>query len=89
MQEQPSWAVSPEAAGNREIATLNSKIRALESRLDNLEFRIPNSNIVSNSFWSRALAVFGHQMAIGLVMYAIIFAIAIFFGILGALAGSR
>ena len=85
MQEQPSWATSPEAAGKREIAMLNSRIRELEMRLVNLEVRIPNSNIVSHSFWSRALAVVGHQMAIGLVFYAIIFAIAIVFGILGAI----
>ena len=85
MEEQPSWATSPEAAGKREIATLNSRIRELEMRLVDLEVRIPNSNIVSHSFWSRALAVFGHQMAIGLVFYAIIFAIAIVFGILGAI----
>ena len=85
MEEQPSWTISPEAVGNREIATLNSKIRELEWRLDRLEGRIPNSNIVSPNFWTRAFAVFGHQMAIGLVMYAIIFAIAIVFGILGAL----
>jgi len=85
MEKQPSWALSPEAAGNREIATLNSKIRELEMRLDGLEARIPNSNIVSHNFWSRALAVFGHQLSIGLVFYAIIFAIAIVFGILGAI----
>ena len=87
MEEQPSWTTSPEAAGKREIAMLNSKIKDLETRLINLEFRIPNSNIVSHSFWSRALAVVGHQMAVGLVFYGIIFAIAIGFGILGALVG--
>jgi len=87
MEEQPSWAISPEAVGNREIVTLNSKIRELERRLDSLEGRIPNSNIVSHKFWTRALAVFGHQLSIGLVFYAIIFAIAIVFGILGAIIG--
>lgn len=87
MNEQPSWAMSPEAPGYREITTLNSRIRDLEMRLVNLETRIPDSNIVSHSFWSRALAVVGHQMAIGLVFYAIIFLIAIAFGILGALVG--
>lgn len=87
MEEQPSWARSPEAPGNREITTLNSKIRDLEMRLVSLETRIPNSHIISHSFWSRALAVVGHQMAIGLLFYAVIFAIAIVFGILGAIAG--
>lgn len=87
MEKQPTWAMSPEAAGDREIATLNSKIRELERRLDYLEPRIPNSNIVSHNFWSRAFAVFGHQMAIGLLFYAIIFVIAIAFGILGAIIG--
>ena len=87
MENQPSWAPSPEAAGNREIAALNSKIRDLEMRLINVDARIPNSNIVSPNFWSRALAVVGLQMAIGLVFYAIIFAIEIVFGILGAIVG--
>ena len=87
MEEQPSWAISPEAVGNREIVTLNSKIRELERRLDGLEGRIPNSNIVSNKFWTRAFAVLGHQMAVGLVIYAIIFAVAIVFAILGAIIG--
>jgi hypothetical protein len=87
MQEQPSWAISPEAAGNSEIATLNSKILALEMRLLSLEGRIPNSNIISQMFWSRALAVFGHYTSIVLVFYAIIFAIFIAFWILGAIIG--
>jgi hypothetical protein len=87
MENQPSGTTSPEAAGNRELAMLNSKIRELEMRLINVDARIPNSNIVSPNFWSRALAVFGHQMAIGLVMYAIIFGIAIVFGLLGAIIG--
>jgi len=85
MEERPSWAISPEAVGSREIVTLNSKIRELERRLDYLEGRIPNSNIVSHNFWTRALAVFGHQLSIGLVFYAIMFAIVIVFGILGAI----
>lgn len=89
MEEQPLWARSAEASGSRELTMLNSKIRDLEMRMVNLETRIPNSNIVSHSFWSRALAVVGHQMAIGLVFYAIIFAIAIVFGVLGAILGVR
>ena len=87
MEEQPSWARSPETTGNREIDRLNSKIRTLEMRIESLNAQIPNSNIVSPKFWTRALAVFGHQMAIVLVMYATIFAIAIFFGIIGAIIG--
>jgi uncharacterized membrane protein YhaH (DUF805 family) len=90
MEEQPSGARSSEAPGNREITTLNSKIRDLKMRLVSFETRIPDSSIISHSFWSQALAVFGHQMAIALVIYAIIFAIAIVFGILGAIAtGNR
>jgi hypothetical protein len=87
MEEQRSWAISPEATSKREITTLNSRISDLETRLLNLELRIPDSNIISPSFWSRALAIVGHQMAIGLVFYAIIFAIAIVFGILAAIVG--
>jgi hypothetical protein len=87
MEKTSSWEMSPGAEGNREIATLHAKVRQLEMRLHDLEARIPNSNIVSHNFWSRALAVFGHQLAIGLLFYAIIFAIAIVFGILGAIVG--
>ena len=85
--EEQSWGRSPEAPSNREITTLNSRIRDLEMRLVDLETRVPNSNIISHSFWSRAFAVFGHQMAIGLLFYAVIFAIAIVFAMLGALVG--
>lgn len=85
--EEQSWGRSPEAPANREITTLNSRIRDLEMRLVDLETRVPNSNIISHSFWSRAFAVFGHQMAIGLLFYAVIFAIAIVFAMLGALVG--
>ena len=88
MEEQPSWAKSPEAGGNRELVTLNYKIRELERRLDSLEDRLPNSNIVSQKFWSRALAVFGHHISILLMFYAIIFALTIVFGILGAIIRS-
>ena len=64
-----------------------SWVSDLERRLVDLEVCVPDSNIISHSFWIRALAVVGHQMAIGLVFHAIIFAIAIVFGILGAIVG--
>lgn len=84
MTEQPPW---PEA--NREISSMKHRIEDLESRLVNLETRIPDSNIISQSFWSRALAILGHQLAITLVIYAIIFVIALAFGLLAAVVSPR
>ena len=77
MQEQSPMAMYPEVGGNREMATLDYKVRELEMRFVNLEARIPNSKIVSPKFWSRALAVFGHQLSIVLIVNAVIFVLAL------------
>jgi len=88
MTEQTSTEMSAQSAANRQIATLDSKIQELEMRLYNLEGRIPNSNIMSNKFWTRALAIFGHEISIYLLFYGGIIAMAVVIGILGALIGS-
>ena len=49
---------------SREWATrVNDKLEALERRL-------PNSNIIHPGFWRRAFAVWGHQLAAVLLLYA-------------------
>ena len=52
---------------------LNSRIAELESRFSEFETMLPESNIINQNFWTRALAVFGHQLAIGLIIYGILF----------------
>jgi hypothetical protein len=87
MMEQQLWESPSEETESREITALDSKITELEMRLGYLETRIPNSNIMSPKFWTRALAVFGHEMSIYLAFYGIILAIGIVFAILGAFIG--
>ncbi len=84
MTEQQLWETSSEEIENRDITALDLKVTELEMRLGYLETRIPNSNIMSPKFWTRALAVFGHEMSIYLAFYGIILAIGIVFAILGA-----
>ncbi len=40
----------------------------LERRIAALEARVPESNVVSPKFWTRAFAVYGHTLAAGLVI---------------------
>jgi len=84
MTEQQLWATSSEEIENRDITALDLKVTELEMRLGYLETRIPNSNIMSPKFWTRALAVFGHEMSIYLAFYGIFFAVLLLIGFLGA-----
>ncbi|MFH1196687.1 MAG: hypothetical protein V1720_13375 [bacterium] len=54
----PEWAVYME-----------NKIASMESHLQEYEMLLPKSNIISASFWNRAWAVFGHQLAISAILY--------------------
>ena len=58
---------------------------ALEARVAALEHRLPNSNIISKKFWSRAFAVLGHDVSAILAIYAVIFAVALVFMLIGAI----
>ncbi len=84
MTEQQLWETSSEEIENRDITVLDLKVTELETRLGYLETRIPNSNIMSPKFWTRALAVFGHEMSIYLAFYGILFAVLLLIGFLGA-----
>jgi len=46
---------------------------------------LPNSNIISKKFWSRAFAVLGHDVSAILAIYAVIFAVALVFMLIGAI----
>lgn len=56
----------------------------LEQRIAALENRVGHTNLVSPKFWTRAWAVYGHHLAIGILFYVIILAIAMAFGLFGA-----
>jgi len=88
MTEQTSSELSAQSAANRQIATLDSKIQELEMRIYNLEIRIPNSNIMSHKFWTRALAVFGHDISIVLAFYGGIIALMLGISAVVAILGS-
>jgi hypothetical protein len=47
----------------------------LEQRIAGLEARMPRTNLLSPKFWTRAWAVYGHMLAIGAIIYAIVMAI--------------
>jgi hypothetical protein len=47
---------------------------------------LPKTNILSVKFWPRAFAVFGHNMAITGLIYAVIFALALVIGLIANLA---
>jgi len=88
MTEQTSSELYAQSSGNREITSLNSKINELEMRIYNLEIRIPNSNIMSHKFWTRALAVFGHDISIVLAFYGGIIALMLGISAVVAILGS-
>lgn len=67
----------------------NSEIQSLQERLNTLEVRgkvntLPNTNLLSESFLTRAFAVYGHSLVAGLVIvapiYLLIFIIAMAVG---------
>jgi len=49
-------------------------IAYLEQRIASLEMRVPNTNLISPKFWTRAWAVYGHMLAIGVMIWLIVMA---------------
>jgi hypothetical protein len=49
------------------------KVRELERRLAALEARVPNTKIIDAKFWTRAVAVWGHSLAVVAVIYGVLF----------------
>lgn len=63
----------------------------LEQRIAALEARLPQTNLLSPKFWTRAWAVYGHMLAIGVLVWAITMAIYLVLAIViggGAYLGS-
>ena len=85
MAEQQLWETSSEETENPDIIALDLKVTELEMRFGYLETRIPNSNVMSPKFQTRALAVFGHEMSIYLAFYGICFAVLLLIGFLADL----
>lgn len=74
----------PEPDSSHQVAALRQEVAHLRGQVESLlagveEVRLPQTDLLSESFWTRALAVFGHglafQVALIVVMYVVIFAI--------------
>jgi uncharacterized membrane protein YvbJ len=52
-----------------------SRLRQIEYRLAKVEARLPQSNIISTHFWTRAFAVWGHALVIQVIIYGVILAL--------------
>ncbi|MBR9979011.1 MAG: hypothetical protein KFH87_13070 [Bacteroidetes bacterium] len=96
MEEQPSG--TPDAQPEEQSTDLRSEIDALKTQIHGYEHRIksmeqrqgqqpmlPQTNLISSSFLSRAFAVFGHNLVASLIiilpLYLLIFIIIIFVGV--------
>ncbi len=55
----------------------------LEQRIAALEARMPRTNVVSPKFWTRAWAIYGHLLALGLIVGAIVGTISLILSLLG------
>jgi hypothetical protein len=93
-QHSPTPDAQPEAQSNdlqREIAAMKTQIHGYEHRIKTMEQRqgqqpaLPQTNLISGSFLSRAFAVFGHNLVASLIiilpLYLIIFIIVLFVGV--------
>jgi hypothetical protein len=52
-------------------------VQNIEQRLKNLESRVPESEIISHSFWKRAWTVFGYSAATEMVIVLALFLFAL------------
>lgn len=59
------------------------QIEELRERVRELEQRLPDTNVISPKFWTRALAIFGHQIALTAIIWALLFGIFLVFAFLG------
>lgn len=61
-------------------------IAYLEQRIMALEARLPRTNIVSPKFWTRAWAIYGHLLALSLIISAIVGTIMLIISLIGGVA---
>jgi len=62
----------PEPDAATELISIRSEIRALRHELEDLRRGAPKTGLLSDDFWTRALAVFGHNMAVGAILYLVV-----------------
>ena len=62
----------PEPGAATELISIRSEIHALRHELEDLRRGAPKTSLLSDDFWTRALAVFGHNMAIGAILYVVV-----------------
>lgn len=62
------------------MVELLAKVRSLEARLGELEGKMPDSSILSKSFWGRAWTVFGYYTATSLVLGLVLLVLGLLMG---------
>jgi len=69
----------PEPDKLAELAALKVEVGTLRRNLTELESRLPNTGLLSDNFWTRAWAVFGHSLAVGAIIYGAVLLLAMIF----------
>jgi len=75
--------IDPPATYATQLRNDPEYVAYLEQRIAVLEGRLPKSDIISPKFVRRAFAVLGHYMAAGAIVYAVVLAIVLVFGLIG------
>ena len=74
---QPQLSIASES----HVTALETQLAQQTQRLNALEARLPNSWVISQNFFKRAFAIWGHAAVAGLIIaivfYAILFACAL------------
>lgn len=60
--------------------SIDEKLAYVIKRLNELEDRLPDSDIISHKFWKRAWAAFGYNLATGALIYGIVIALTLIIG---------
>ena len=61
----------------------DEKIAYLLEKVQKIENRLPNSDIINPKFWTRAWSIFGHQLAIALSIYGTVFLMVTIISVVG------
>lgn len=92
-----STSSGPDAELPRRVAQLEDRLKRLTDVVDQhadvvngqaaqvtaMENRLNSSSLFSDSFWTRAWAVVGHNLSVGLLVYLVLFVVAIMLAGLG------
>lgn len=78
LYDAPSTQPQLPVASDSDITALENQLAQQTQRLNALEARLPNSWVISQNFFKRAFAIWGHAavagLIIGIIFYAIFFA---------------